>query len=233
MTRFVLVALTALKLVVDALREERFILVALVARRLVTVALVVVELPMIKLAKEAKLASKLPKVPLVEKRLVDVALVNIASVAVKEVNTAVTALRTVATRLEKKPLVLVLLPINKFPIVATWLYKLEILPEAEVSSLIDPVATERLSITLRVVVAFVTVRLTTELVTVVEVPTVKFPIVVLPTEKSPLTTKLPFAVRLPTELVNRLVFSIHVEPFQKNIDPVAEPPIIVPVAFDQ
>ena len=108
-----------------------------------------------------------------------------------------------------------------------------ILPEADVSLLIDPVATKRFCTKPLVVVEFVVVRLTMEPLTVVEVPTVKFPTVVLLTEKSPLTTRLPFAVRLPATSVIRLVFSIHVAPFQKNVDPVAEPPIIVPVAFDQ
>lgn len=58
-------------------------------------------------------------------------------------------------------------------------------------------------------------------------------IVVLPTEKPPLTMRSPFAVRLPAASVIKLVFSIQVAPFQKNVEPVAVPPIIVPVAFVQ
>lgn len=73
----------------------------------------------------------------------------------------------------------------------------------------------------------------TEPFAAVEVPTVRLSIVVLPIVKSPLTDRLPFTVRFPEVSVKRFVFSIHVYPFQKNIDPVAEPPMIVPVAFDQ
>jgi hypothetical protein len=69
--------------------------------------------------------------------------------------------------------------------------------------------------------------------TAVDVPTFNVPIVVLLTEKSPLTERSPLTVRSPDAFVNKLIFSIQVAPFQKNVDPVAVPPIIVPVAFDQ
>lgn len=76
--------------------------------------------------------------------------------------------------------------------------------------MIVAVATVRASTTALVVVEFVTSKLVTALLTAVEVPTVKFEIVVLPAEKTPLTVTLPLVVISPWAFVKKLVFSIHV-----------------------
>lgn len=204
--------LSRLTIVLDA--EIKLSITPLVTLRLVTTAFVVVELPIVRPANVANVAKKLAKVPLVAKKLVDVALVSVALSAKRLVKIAFAAVKRVATSEEKKPFVEVALETRRLLKKPICELMVVMLPDETTNSLIVPEATARFCITAFVVVALVVDRLLITARFTVVLPTTSSEMVPVATAKEPEIDTSPLVVRLPELFIKKLVFSIHVPPFQ-------------------